>query len=89
MQLAVDIGLQVLLEINVQPPESMEEVFILLSRERIISEEIAANLKKAVGFRNIAIHEYEDIDWKIVHSILEHRLDDFYHFMKSIFAYEV
>ncbi|MFP4179710.1 MAG: type VII toxin-antitoxin system HepT family RNase toxin [Spirochaetaceae bacterium] len=88
VQLTVDIGLQTLLELNIQPPESMGEVFSLLSREKIISEELSEHLKSAVGFRNIAVHEYEDIDWKIVQSILVHNLADFRHFMKSIFEFE-
>ena len=62
VQLTVDIGLQSLLETDIQPPESMGEVFSFLNREKIISEELAQNLKSAVGFRNIAVHEYEEID---------------------------
>ncbi len=88
VQLTVDIGLQTLLELNIQPPESMGEVFSCLSREKIISEELSKHLKSAVGFRNIAVHEYEDIDWKIVHAILVHNIDDFHHFMKNILTYQ-
>lgn len=47
----------------------MGEVFSLLSREKIITEKLADHLQSAVGFRNIAVHEYEEIDWRIVHSI--------------------
>ena len=88
VQLAVDIGLQTLLERNIQPPESMGEVFSLLNREGIVTEQLAEHLNSAVGFRNIAVHEYEDIDWKIVHAILVHYLDDFRSFMKGVLEYE-
>ncbi len=88
VQLAVDIGLQTLLEINVQPPESMGAVFSHLAREEIIPDELAEHLKSAVGFRNIAVHEYEEIDWRIVHSILVHHLSDFRGFARHILEYE-
>ena len=43
---------------------------------------LAARLKKAVGFRNIAMHNYEAIDWFIVHSIVTHHLKDFVDFAR-------
>ncbi|MCK5852244.1 DUF86 domain-containing protein [bacterium] len=39
---------------------------------------------KAVGFRNIAVHTYQDIDWEIVYSIVTKNLDDFVEFAKQI-----
>jgi uncharacterized protein YutE (UPF0331/DUF86 family) len=39
---------------------------------------------KAVGFRNIAVHRYDKIDWSIVQSVCRHRLVDFEHFAKAI-----
>ncbi len=41
-------------------------------------------MRKAVGFRNIAIHEYEKINWAIVYSIATERLSDFKVFAKII-----
>jgi uncharacterized protein YutE (UPF0331/DUF86 family) len=38
----------------------------------------------AVGFRNIAVHSDEEIDWEIVHSICRQRLVDFEDFARSI-----
>jgi uncharacterized protein YutE (UPF0331/DUF86 family) len=84
VQLIVDIGLQALAELGVQSPETMGEVFTSLQKEAVLSLELAARLKGAVGFRNIAVHEYEEIDWSIVHAILVKHLDDFSQFMKRI-----
>ena len=88
VQLSVDIGLHTLSELNVQPPETMGEVFSLLSRDKVIPAALAEHLKSAVGFRNIAVHEYEQIDWKIVHSILTTHLADFHQFMRHILEFE-
>jgi len=43
-------------------------------------------LKKAVGFHNIAVHHYKEIDWIIVHGIARHHLGDFSEFAKVIAA---
>ena len=40
-----------------------------------------------VGFRNIAIHEYEDIDVDVLKSILKHHLPDVEAFYSAIVQY--
>ena len=84
VQLAVDLGLHLLVLSDIKPPATMSEVFSSLAVEKIISPELAAKLKGAVGFRNIAVHEYEEINWAIVSSILNGSLDDFRVFMAAI-----
>lgn len=69
VQLSVDIGLQALAELGVQPPETMGEVFTSLQKEDVLPAGLADQRKGAVGFRNIAVHEYEEIDWSIVRSM--------------------
>ena len=49
-----------------------------------MSDALAGNLKKAVGFRNIAVHSYESINWNIVHSIVKIHLTDFTEFARVI-----
>ena len=41
-------------------------------------------MKKAVGFRNIAVHSYEEIDWQIVHAIANSHLQEFAEFAGAI-----
>ena len=45
---------------------------------------VSLNLKKAVGFRNIAVHKYDAINWHIDHSILKNHLADFLAFAKVV-----
>lgn len=39
--------------------------------------------RKAVGFRNLAVHSYDSIDWALVLSIATEHLDDFKAFAKA------
>lgn len=64
-------------ELGSPPPGTMGQTFDSLAQEGILNKELAQNLKKAVGFRNIAVHNYERINWHIVHSIVKNHLDDF------------
>lgn len=82
VQISVDIGAHLIAGMEVPPPGTMGQTFDLLAQEGVLKNELAGCLKKAVGFRNIAVHNYESINWNIVHSIVKHHLADFSEFAK-------
>jgi uncharacterized protein YutE (UPF0331/DUF86 family) len=41
-------------------------------------------MKAAVGFRNVAVHTYQVIDWKIVYRICHEHLGEFRMFARTI-----
>ena len=45
---------------------------------------MAARLRKMVGFRNIAVHDYQRVNLEIVKAILVERLDDFLEFTRIV-----
>jgi uncharacterized protein YutE (UPF0331/DUF86 family) len=87
VQMAVDIGTLVIAEIDISIPSTMAETFDILYSKKIISETTKAQLKKAVGYRNLAIHEYDKVDWNIVFAITHQHLEDFRNFLKQIFEW--
>ncbi|MCD6398196.1 MAG: DUF86 domain-containing protein [Spirochaetaceae bacterium] len=84
IQLSVDIGSYLLAESEQTPPNTMGEIFSELAVAGIITEDLAHKLRKAVGFRNISVHEYQNVDWEIVFSIINRNLDDFKDFMRAV-----
>ena len=84
VQVSVDIGAHIISGINVPPPDTMGQTFDLLVQAGVLPPELASSLKKAVGFRNIAVHSYEAINWQIVHSIAKNHLVDFSEFAKVV-----
>lgn len=86
VQLCVDIGAQVLAHSGAAAPQTMAQTFAQLSQEGIIAPELAERMRRAVGFRNIAIHEYDEIDWQIVHAIATRHLTDFEDFARAAVA---
>lgn len=84
VQISVNIGAHLIAGLEVQPPDTMGQTFDLLAQEGVLNIELANSLKKAVGFRNIAVHSYESISWDIVHSIVKYHLSDFSAFAKVV-----
>lgn len=87
IQQACDIACMVLTESSERVPETMRESFAALRRLQVLSPATAEHLQKAVGFRNTAVHAYQQIDWAIVHSIVHERLPDFAAFIREVDAY--
>lgn len=66
-------------------PESDTDAFNILSENKIITDELGANLKKAKGMRNIIAHEYGSIDDEIVFEAIAKELPkDAKDFIRSI-----
>jgi len=84
VQISVDIGSRLLVRLDEKPPETMGEIFPLLSEKGILKKDLAKRLAKAVGFRNISVHEYQKIDWNIVFSIIRNNLKDFKNFAAAV-----
>jgi uncharacterized protein YutE (UPF0331/DUF86 family) len=64
----------------------MGQTFEQLASSRELDASLAAHLRKAVGFRNLAVHSYSAIDWVIVHAIATRHLSDFIDFARWIEA---
>lgn len=84
VQTSVDLAAHLIAESDAPAPSTMAEHFEILDHLQIISPALAQRLKKAVGFRNIAVHSYQAIDWSIVFQISRHHLDDFKQFAQVV-----
>lgn len=84
VQLCVDVGAHLIAAQNKPVPNTMGQTFDVLADMEVISAELSARMKKAVGFRNIAVHNYEAINWEITHAIATRHLDDFAAFATSV-----
>jgi len=84
VQLCVDIAAHLIAERGWDAPTTMAETFSVLADAEIIDRELAERLRRAVGFRNISVHEYERIDWNRVHRLITTRLGDFRTFVEAV-----
>lgn len=83
VQVCVDIGAHLLAPSGSAPPTTMGETFTRLGEVGLIDTELAARLRRAVGFRNIAVHNYEALDWEVVWLLAGDPLGDFEAFARQ------
>lgn len=84
IQLCVDIGAHLVAGTDLPPPDTMGQTFDILMEAGILDAELAGRMKKAVGFRNVAIHNYATMNWTIVYAIVQYRLVDFEDFARAV-----
>jgi len=72
----IDLAMHIVSEKGLGIPQSSREVFDILYNNGMVPGELAARLKAMVGFRNIAVHDYQQLNLEIVQKIVEKHLDD-------------
>ena len=87
IQAAIDLAAHIVAEEELGLPSSLRENFKLLERAGIIPSELAETMQKMVGFRNIAIHEYQNLNPDILKKIVMERLDDLVRYTEHILSY--
>ena len=65
-------------------PQTKREAFILLEENNIIDSKMSKNMQGMVGFRNIAVHDYKEIDEEILKDVIENHLNDLLDFARFL-----
>lgn len=81
---AIDLANMVIRTRRLGIPSETRESFSILVREGLLDPEIGKRLLKMVGFRNLAVHRYRELDMNIVEAVIRHRLDDLLAFAESV-----
>lgn len=84
IQAALDIASHIVSDERLGEPENNRRLFELLVENGWVSDELAQPLAQMVGFRNILIHGYQDVDKAIVRQVVENRLDDLGAFVAAV-----
>ncbi len=81
---ALDMGQHLIRRERMGLPQSARDVFTLMAKNGVIEEELAEALKHMVGFRNIAVHDYQSLQLPITVKIITEHLDDFLRFAQAV-----
>lgn len=87
-ELVTDIAMYIVSCRKLGIPQEKREAFELLRKNELISKEMSDNMKKMIGFRNIAVHDYKKIDEEILKDVIENHLDDLLNFARTILNLE-
>jgi uncharacterized protein YutE (UPF0331/DUF86 family) len=82
-----DIANHVIAEGQMRIPVSYADTFRVLFENGIIGPDLFATMEKMAKFRNIVVHQYEEVDAEIVVLILKKHVGDFDQFKEAILAY--
>lgn len=77
---AIDAAMHLVRVRRLGIPQETREAFELLEGAGCIDASLALRLRRMVGFRNVAVHDYQRLSLDIVRSIVRERLDDFLEF---------
>lgn len=84
VQAAIDLATHVVASEGLGLSDTIKGNFKLLHDAGMVSKEIARKMEAMVGFRNIAIHDYETIDKEVLKSILSGNLKDIEDFYTTL-----
>jgi len=84
IQAALDIASHIVSDGRLGEPRTNRELFDLLQRHHWLSSALTNTMCQMVGFRNIVVHGYQNVDPEIMRDIVEHRLDDLLAFTSTI-----
>ena len=83
-QAAIDLATHLLQVARLGPPNDSRDAFRRLEAAGRLDKPLSQRLQSMVGFRNIAVHRYHDLDLRILRAILDERLDDLLLFAASV-----
>lgn len=75
-ELAIDLANHVAQKRKLGVPATSREAFELLHSAGLIDDELEDRLIRMVGFRNVVVHAYQQIDIDIVSRVIQQGLDD-------------
>jgi uncharacterized protein YutE (UPF0331/DUF86 family) len=84
---ALDMGHYLIRRERLGVPQSARDVFELLAQGGWIDATLAEPLKRMVGFRNIAVHDYQALQLPITVRIITDHLDEFLAYSKALLTH--
>lgn len=83
----IDVSTHLAAGLELPRQEYAADIFLILGKKKIISPEVAEKFTSVVGFRNILVHEYVDIDYKLAYSSLADKLKDLKQFAREVLEF--
>lgn len=86
-QAMVDICTHIIVNLSDRVPESYSECMKSLGKGGVISNELAVKLAEMAKMRNLIVHRYEVIDYRLLYEALKEIRKDVESFRQTIFRW--
>lgn len=84
IQACLDVASHIVSDQRLGEPKTNHELFSLLAAAGWIGQTLAVKLRAAVGFSNILVHGYTEVDPNVIRDVVEHRTTDLEDFGAAI-----
>lgn len=84
VQAVIDLASHLVASEGLGLPDTIKGNFRLLYEGKIINKELARKMENMVGFRNIAVHDYQSLNGEIIKSILSKNIGDLEEFYTAV-----
>lgn len=81
---SIDLANYIVKQKKLGIPQRSRDSFTFLYKANVVPESLAINLSKMVGLRNIAVHDYQELNIDIVKFVIEEHLVDFKTFIEFV-----
>ena len=85
IEATLDMGNHIIADLELGVVNSYGDIPAIMAKKGYLSSDLEEKWIRMIGFRNTLVHEYIDIDRKIVYNVLQNDIDDFEE-LKKIFA---
>lgn len=86
-ELTIDMANMAVRRFRLGLPASTRDSFILLEKGGLLAPDLGEKLRKMVGFRNILVHDYHELDVELMEKlILENHIMDLLEFASVILS---
>ncbi|OPJ55305.1 hypothetical protein CLOTH_16080 [Alkalithermobacter paradoxus] len=84
VEAAIDVAMHIVSARKLGIPQNSRDAFEVLNSNDIIDDDMLKKLKAMIGFRNIAVHNYQNLNIDILRKVIENHLVDFEEFIYAI-----
>lgn len=83
----IDISSHIIAAEGFEKPEDYSGMFLVLSKNELITSELASNLEDMARFRNLLVHRYGELEPKKLQEFIQEDLQDVKKFTSAIYKY--
>lgn len=84
VEATIDIAMYIVSAKKLGIPQNSRDAFEVLAYNNIIDHDMLEKLKNMIGFRNIAVHNYQKLNLDILQKVIENNLEDFNEYISVI-----
>ena len=84
VQNCIDIAAHIISEEGYGVPGSANEMFYILEENTLLQHKLTESMVKAVGLRNLIVHEYGRINLEQIHHVAQYDINDLLKFVSHI-----